>query len=161
MKKIVSLVIISSVILFTGMFHVKMYGKSSKKHGKPIICRQIIPPMMEKVKVSKKKLENGVLITMKSKKADRIERLKRIIFACQQEAARLETDKDHESELLYVKGVQCTLTEEPASIKIQLVSDNPGLVKVIKKVYIPSPPFISGFKPGSMGSDSGGSSGER
>ena len=151
---------LSLFILVTGMFDAGMYGKSTGKRGKHVICRQITPPMMSGVKVSKKKLENGILITMKSKKADRVELLKRVVLGNLQQAARLETDEGHEKELLYVKGIQSTLTEEPGSIIIQLVSEDAALVKIIKKVYIPSPPYMSGFKPGEMRSGSGQTSGE-
>lgn len=160
MSKILSLALLSLFILVTGIFDAGIYGKSTGKRGKNVICKQITPPMMTGVKVSKKKLENGILITMKSKKPDRVELLKRVVVGNLQQAARLETAEGHENELLYVKGIQSTITEEPGGIQIQMISEDAALVKVIKKVYIPSPPYMSGFKPGEMRSGSGQTSGE-
>ena len=143
MKKMISLTIISLLILTVGIFNVELYGKAASKGSKYVICQRIVPPMMAKVKVSKKKLDNGLLITFQSKKADRIEMLKKVIAASIQEAAQLQTDEGHEGELLYTKEVLSTLTEESGLIKLQMTSDNPDMIKKIKKVHIPNAPYMS------------------
>jgi len=133
MKKIAGLMILS---LFLGLAGASVL--EAKKKEIFVLCRQIVSPqMLERVIVKKKKIENGVHIIMKSRDKQKLAMLKKIIETCRKEAQTLTDDAAHYYELLYRKGISCTVTDVKGGFQLEMVSDNPGLVKIIKKVYLP------------------------
>lgn len=74
---------------------------------------------------------------MKSRDKQKLAELKGIIEACRKEAETQANDAAHYYELLYRKGISCTVTDIKGGFQLEMVSDNPELVKIIKKVYLP------------------------
>jgi 3D (Asp-Asp-Asp) domain-containing protein len=134
MKKIAVLI---GVTLFFGLLGHQVI--EAKKKEVFVLSRQIISPqVLTKIDVRKKKLKNGILIVMKSKDEKRIQVLKAFIQRCLKQAEALTDDSNYHYELLYRKGVTCTVTEVKNGFQLQMVSDDPELVKIVKKVYIPT-----------------------
>ena len=133
MKKIAVLI---GVSLFLGLWGHQVI--EAKKKEVFVLSRQIISPqVLVKVTVKKKKLKNGILIEMKSKDEKRIRVLKEFIEKCLKDAETLVDDSKYHYELLYRKGITCTVTEVKRGFQLQMVSEDPELVKIVKKVYIP------------------------
>jgi hypothetical protein len=133
LKKIAVLIGVSMVFALVG--HQVLEAKKKEVY---VLCRQITSPqVMTRIEVKKKKLKNGILIEMKSKDEKRIRTMKAFIERCLKQAESLPDDSKYHNELLYRKGITCTITEAKRGFRLQMVSDDPELVKIVKKVYIP------------------------
>ena len=133
MKKIAVLI---GVLLFLGLIGQQVI--EAKKREVFVLCRQISSPqVLAKIAVKKKKLKNGVLIEMKSKDEKRIRVLQVFIERCLKQAETLVDDSKYHNELLFRKGITCTVSEVKHGFQLQMVSEDPELVKIVKKVYIP------------------------
>jgi hypothetical protein len=133
MKKIAGLIILS---LFLGLVGASIL--EAKKKEIFVLCRQIVSPqMLERTIVKKKKLKNGIRITMKSRDKQKLAELKGIIETCLKEAETQANAAAHYYELLYRKGITCTVADVKGGFQLEMVSETPELVKVIKNVYLP------------------------
>jgi len=103
-----------------------------------VLCRQIVSPqVLDHISVKKKKLNDGVLLTITSKDEPRLKGLRGIIENCMKAASTLESDAKFKYELLYRKGVTCTITDVKNGFQLQMISTDPEMAKILKKVYIP------------------------
>jgi hypothetical protein len=133
MKKLICVISLSLLLLLTGMHINAGQGK-----GVYIICKELTQKVLSDVKVSKKKLDNGLRVDIKSKNKLKIEYLLKTIQKCIDEAASIPTESPtRQNELLYLKAVKSTLTDNSGSIRLEMVSDTPEMVKIIKDVSIP------------------------
>jgi hypothetical protein len=140
MKTIVGLTVLSIIFCLMGTRVME-----AKKKEVYVLSRHIVSPrLIDKVTVKKKKIDKGLRLTMKSREEKKIQVLKGIIEKCLKEAETLTSDANYKYELLYRKEITSTLTDIKNGFQLEMVSDNPELVKIIKKVYIPRQKRASG-----------------
>ena len=121
-------------------------GKT-RKSKKLVLTNYLNAKMLDGVKRSKKKIDKGVLITFKTKKAAKLDLLRRLFDHVRQESAKPEAGSGHENELLYWKEVSWTANRTEKELKIEITTEKPELVKKIRKVGLPPAVFKSGFQP--------------
>ena len=66
-----------------------------------------------------------------------VRELKTIIETTMKKAETLKDDPRYDSELLYRKGITCTMTPVKKGFQLEMVSDSPELIKLLKKIYLP------------------------
>lgn len=134
MKKFFGLMTLSLLVFLIGLQSPLNAGDKKDSY---VLSIKITKQLLEDVKVSKRKMGNGLRLEITSPNPKKIEFIKNVFLTCQTEAAVENAETTHPNELLYLKTLKYSVSDMSNGIKIEMTSDTPETVKIIKKVIIP------------------------
>ncbi len=143
-KNLKSLAVVLAVtVLLAGLTNGTMVAKSKCKDKKScngyVLCNTLTSEILTGVSLSKKKLQNGLRVKMRTGNKKQIAYLSKMFERCQAKVNAKKNCSASTNELLWKEGVSVMVKAGKRSLSVELTSEDPALVKAIKKMFIPRP----------------------